>query len=134
MKSGILLTGAPMTDRHTKRLRTLMAFSFVLGVLAAGNAIATGHAQCSDCHKNATPKEQGAELVHPLETLCTTCHEAQEGMGQHAVGVAPKSGNAGPLPLIDGRIACITCHDSHVETPGLLRINSEKLCLACHEQ
>jgi predicted CXXCH cytochrome family protein len=103
-------------------------------LLAAAGQGANIHPKCTDCHVATEPTEKSADLIRPLETLCTECHPAAEGFTQHAIGVAPEGGDAGGLPLVDGKIACITCHDSHVTTRGLLRINSEALCRACHDQ
>lgn len=108
--------------------------SFIIGLLMVGSVSGAIHEKCTDCHTNIEPKKDSAQLVRPLDTLCTECHVEQQGITQHAIGVPPENGDAGGLPLLDGKIACITCHDSHVTTRGLLRINSEDLCRACHDQ
>ncbi len=90
-----------------------------------------GHKLCTDCHLTATPAAGNSGLTHPVETLCTSCHKTGGG-SDHAVGVPPGVDGTGGLPLVAGKIACITCHDMHAETRMLLRINTEELCLACH--
>lgn len=107
---------------------------FLTGPTHSANNDPQLHEACTVCHVDAKPTEKSAALVRPLDTLCTECHAAKEGFTQHAIGVAPLGGDAGGLPLVEGKIACITCHDSHVTTKGLLRINSEELCRACHNK
>ncbi len=94
-------------------------------------AALVGHERCTDCHLTAAPTPEHNELTHSIETLCTGCHE-NGGNSDHAVGVPPGVEGTGGLPLVAGKIACITCHDMHAGTRMLLRINTEALCLACH--
>ena len=89
-----------------------------------------GHKACTDCHQATTPTDAN-DLKEPVTTLCISCHK-YGGRSDHAIGVLPGASGTGPLPLVEGKIECITCHNMHAETRMLLRINSEKLCLACH--
>lgn len=90
-----------------------------------------GHKFCTDCHLTSKPASDGSDLIRPVTTLCIECHQ-KGGRNDHAVGVLPGVDGTGELPLVDGKIGCITCHNMHVETRMLLRLNTEELCLACH--
>ncbi len=116
-----------ITDQAT-RLFFLLLITLSLNI---GWAAPVGHQLCTDCHLAATPTADSNDLIHPIETLCTSCHE-NGGASDHAVGVPPGVEGTGGLPLVAGKIACITCHNMHTETRMLLRINTEALCLACH--
>jgi len=90
-----------------------------------------GHKSCTDCHLTAKPASDGSDLTQPVTVLCINCHK-YGGRSDHAVGIPPGTEGTGGLPLVAGKIACITCHNMHAETRMLLRINTEDLCLACH--
>lgn len=74
---------------------------------------------------------------------CRGCHET-DGLFSHPVGVAPSMSVPAALPLVDGEIACITCHDdrsaeAHLQArqnhSPLLRIPGEGagFCCQCHD-
>jgi hypothetical protein len=71
---------------------------------------------CAACHVRA-PREGAAALRTDAPTLCGNCHQGHvhAGVAEH-VGATPDPAPEG-LTLVDGRIACITCHDVHDETP-----------------
>ena len=119
------------TSNHPRNI-AILALVFFFGMFVAGNGISAGHEQCTDCHFSSEPDEKGGDLIRTLETLCAECHKNRTGKGQHAVGVFLGPDYKGELPLINGKIECVTCHDSHVKTKGLLRINGEELCTSCH--
>ena len=87
---------------------------------------------CSTCH---VPHGSGGMLAlkEPVTLLCIGCHPDRKGSAEHKVDSVPSMLIAG-LPLIEGKLACITCHDPHANTNGkMLRMSPEKLCLACHK-
>jgi predicted CXXCH cytochrome family protein len=52
---------------------------------------------------------------------------------EHKVNVVPSMRVKG-LPLSDGKITCVTCHDPHKNRYGkLLRVKAKELCLTCHK-
>lgn len=115
----------------THQTTVLIFFLLLMLLLNISWAEPVGHKLCTDCHQTATPASDGSDLLQPVTTLCTSCHE-NGGNADHAVGVPPGVDGTGGLPLVAGKIACITCHNMHAETRMLLRINTEELCLACH--
>ncbi len=93
------------------------------------------------------------DIVNAPET-CLGCHDASVGDSRrkvwlehgHQTGIAPSEGMNVPdeLPLVDGKLACSTCHSAHGMPPEgreptladvfFLRIDNEDsaLCTACH--
>jgi len=74
---------------------------------------------------------------------CSGCHET-DGLFSHPVGVAPSMSVPAGLPLVNGEIACITCHDdrsaeAHLQArqnhSPLLRIPAAGagFCCQCHD-
>lgn len=74
---------------------------------------------------------------------CESCHAIDAGFS-HPVGVAPSMPVPAGLPLIAGRITCITCHDSssaalhrqaRLNGSSLLRMpdSGAGLCSQCHD-
>lgn len=121
---------------------------------------------CAVCHIEwVEPLASGTatELIAPPETMrddpfvsraenCVSCHDGSVVDSRrpvwrdhgHSGGKAPPDGMQVPdrLPLVDGKIACRTCHTAHVRGgPGenfaeavFLRIEKEpgELCVSCH--
>jgi predicted CXXCH cytochrome family protein len=86
---------------------------------------------CSLCH---TPEGalKGGELKNALPQLCLDCHQDRTSPSEHKVDIIP-SMDVKDLPLFDGKITCVTCHDPHGNINGrLLRMPAKKLCLVCH--
>lgn len=88
--------------------------------------------ECNICH--VSHKMKGAGLIKPVSELCAICHpERKKPEMEHVVDVVPSMDVSG-LPLIEGKMTCVTCHDSHKNTfPSMLRISPEKLCQSCHQ-
>ena len=116
------------TIRHIIYLFSLL---FLLLLTNICFAEPVGHKLCTDCHLTSKPASDGSDLIHPAIELCIGCHE-KGTRNDHAIDVAPGIYGTNGLPLISGKIACITCHNVHVETRMLLRISAKKLCSACH--
>ncbi|TAL24568.1 MAG: hypothetical protein EPN94_07045 [Nitrospirae bacterium] len=95
----------------------------------------TAHKDCNMCH---LPHKMGGGILlsKPLSELCSSCHQARIGAGEHKVGIKPSMPTEG-LPLdTDGKITCITCHDPHGAKgyESLLRAPSfTELCKKCHK-
>ncbi len=94
----------------------------------------TAHADCNVCHN---PHQRGGKIFwkKPLEELCSSCHQARIGAGEHKVGIKPSTPVEG-LPLTEGKITCITCHDPHGAKgfDNLLRERTfTDLCKKCHK-
>lgn len=68
---------------------------------------------------------------------CAECHGSMTGPpgGHHPLAAMSPATLASPrLPLADGRMTCLTCHDLTVSHPGQLRLPMAEsaLCRACH--
>ncbi len=87
---------------------------------------------CGICHIPHKVKEKGL-LKKTISELCFECHKDREVPTDHVVDVIP-SMEVGELVLTDGKMTCVTCHDSHKNTyPNMLRTTPETLCQKCHD-
>jgi predicted CXXCH cytochrome family protein len=87
---------------------------------------------CSTCHASHGSGGMLA-LKEPVTQLCIGCHPDRKGSAEHKVDVVPSMRVTG-LPLAEGKVSCITCHDPHSNIHGkMLRLSPDKLCLACHK-
>jgi predicted CXXCH cytochrome family protein len=65
--------------------------------------------------------------------LCLECHPNGKNPSEHVTDVVP-SMVVEELPLTEGRMTCITCHDEHKNTyRGMLRVRLGELCRTCHQ-
>lgn len=87
---------------------------------------------CSACHGSHNTNVPEPLLVKPLSALCLGCHQDRTAPNEHVVDVVPKTKVQG-LPLKDGKMTCVTCHDPHKNVNGkMLRLPQKDLCLRCH--
>ncbi|WP_455204769.1 cytochrome c3 family protein [Kaarinaea lacus] len=93
----------------------------------------SAHDSCSNCHINPEPNTTDFALHFPMPQLCVNCHPDRIGAGEHIINVAAPSNMTMALPLSNGLVTCITCHDPHVYTPSRLRVDKQQLCSACHQ-
>lgn len=75
------------------------------------------------------------------DSRCGGCHATATGLS-HPVGVQPSMPVPADLPLEQGQITCVTCHDdssaeaharARLQHNSLLRTNAD-LCSQCHDQ
>lgn len=86
---------------------------------------------CTLCHNDPAPKDR-ASLKKKLSALCLDCHRSRVAPTEHKVDIVP-SMQVKKLPLDNGKMTCVTCHDPHRNRYGaLLRMRETDLCLACH--
>lgn len=88
------------------------------------------HTTCITCHIEEGP----SALREEINETCIRCHPPHPGK-DHPVNVIQKN-VPDKLPLDKKNyITCITCHEPHGRgTVGkLLRMDANKLCIACHE-
>jgi predicted CXXCH cytochrome family protein len=86
---------------------------------------------CTICHVTEGAGN-GALLKKKPPELCLDCHPDRVPPGEHKVDIVP-SAPVKKLPLTDGKITCITCHDPHKNLYGkLLRMPETELCTVCH--
>ncbi len=89
---------------------------------------------CTVCHTSHDIAGKTAALKKPLQELCIDCHADRAAPNEHKVGVAPQAA-VKTLPLKDGKITCITCHDPHKGTyRKMLRVPPKDLCITCHNK
>ena len=87
---------------------------------------------CSICH--IAHRMKGTGLVKKaISDLCLECHPDSKKSTGHVVDVVPSMDVNGFL-LVEGKVTCVSCHDSHKNTfTSMLRTESEKLCQGCHD-
>ncbi len=88
---------------------------------------------CNLCHVSHMMK--GTSLLKkPISELCTECHPNSKAPSEHIVDVVPSMSVVG-LPLTKGRLTCVTCHEPHKNSYGvMLRVSPENLCQLCHKK
>lgn len=87
---------------------------------------------CSLCHPSSGTGEPRPELLKKLSDLCLDCHPDRKSPAEHRFDIVP-SMPVRDLPLSDGRITCVTCHDPHADPyRKMLRVQPKDLCLQCH--
>jgi predicted CXXCH cytochrome family protein len=110
-----------------------------------------GHGACVTCHRTGDPSadipsQPFAGGIEP-SSACLDCHHYESN--HHPVNIAPTEGSAAAsqsgLPLYDGQIRCLTCHQAHSDPahnklnggPMLLRggpyPDQRALCFQCHD-
>ena len=86
------------------------------------------HGDCGVCHGSTGVDNQGA-LVLQEPALCQQCHSNR---ADHIILVRPGKMKT-ELPLSNGLMTCITCHDYHSDQSLQLRLPTPALCNACHD-
>ena|SRR3990172_998231 len=87
--------------------------------------------KCSFCHAGHSGS---AELLKKdINELCKGCHAERIAKGEHRVGMSPPMPVKG-LPLYNGYMSCITCHDPHSKSVFMLRKPTKELCISCHNK
>jgi predicted CXXCH cytochrome family protein len=98
------------------------------GDLPAQVAASELHADCLFCH--LTDSQTDGSLILPEPRVCQLCHIPHN---DHAILTRPTTVEPS-LPLTDGLMTCVTCHDPHSPEPLQLRLPATRLCLACHNR
>jgi len=104
-----------------------LQFLCLAGLLISGGALGADH-NCADCHRSTDPNNN--DLIQPLSGLCADCHIERIAAGEHVVDI-PVNIPSNTLPLENGQLTCITCHDPHKVFAGL-RMGGMVLCRECH--
>lgn len=83
---------------------------------------------CTTCHSAHRPKSPQAQLKTASVTeTCATCHKTQ----------AFKARRSGHMPLREGKMDCVSCHNPHGSTNvKLLKVGNwvNESCLSCHTE
>jgi predicted CXXCH cytochrome family protein len=86
---------------------------------------------CAICHI-MNSKNEAVQLIQPITKLCTSCHPDRKTPSEHIVDIVPSMAVNG-LPLMNGNMTCVSCHDSHENRhKAMLRVDPKDLCLLCH--
>jgi predicted CXXCH cytochrome family protein len=95
--------------------------------------------ECDLCHADAD--KDPSRLEPMFNSKCMGCHPDVNQSLSHSVDIAPAISIPGDMPLVNGRMGCITCHyfhpfsDKHKNRSGNLLRRSGKgalFCNACH--
>ena len=87
---------------------------------------------CAVCHLPEDGRPAGI-LKKPLSDLCLECHADRQAPNEHKVDIIPSMAVT-DLPLMEGKMTCVTCHDPHSATyPQMLRTAPKNLCFRCHK-
>ena len=135
---------------YSKQLGFPIVLSVIAGLLLLLTTLFLGQAEASDkkkrktfklpeikkdcalCHGSHEVKKGTILLKKPVSELCLECHPDRKTPNEHKVDIVP-SMQVKQLPLTEGKITCMTCHDPHQNTHGsLLRMPEPELCIACH--
>jgi DmsE family decaheme c-type cytochrome len=83
---------------------------------------------CTSCHSVHAPKSTGGQLKAKTQTeLCASCHRDK----------VAKLDRSGHMPVREGKMQCMTCHNVHGSTNvKLLRKGDSisELCTSCHAE
>jgi predicted CXXCH cytochrome family protein len=87
---------------------------------------------CGLCHREHGAQKGMVLLNKPVQELCIECHPDRTTPNEHMVDIVP-SMRVKKLPLLNGKMTCITCHDPHKNPYGkMLRAPQRDLCFICH--
>ena len=87
---------------------------------------------CAICHI-MNSRNKAEQLIKPITVLCMTCHPDRKTPSEHMVDIVPSMAVKG-LPLMNGKMTCVSCHDSHENRhKAMLRVDPRDLCLLCHD-
>lgn len=130
------------------RSTVAIALGVLTGCFAVALAADTGPCTVGTADRSGTPV-----------SACTSCHGATRRDGERSTFQMPGNGFSHPvdvdldavrsanpgryasreelpafLPLANGRITCLTCHDGRAGNPhALARASQREMCLACHQ-
>jgi len=98
------------------------------------------HSDCTFCHGTKETKPDSPQFNAEPSSLCFDCHDYQKN--HHPVDFRPTDYVEFPLPLYDGMVRCLTCHEihggpDHTGSPRLLRggpylLDRREMCSKCH--
>jgi predicted CXXCH cytochrome family protein len=97
------------------------------------------HVDCVHCHGTANPGPDSPQFAADPSSLCFDCHDYKEN--HHPVDFRPTGGSEFALPVYNGIVRCLTCHEihggpNHKGSPKLLRggpyPDRRTICSKCH--
>jgi len=72
------------------------------------------------------------EVINKEPQICLNCHPERAHKPEHVINVKVKEPISAPLPLLNGMVTCVTCHDPFGTSKHLLRYDKKTLCAVCH--
>jgi hypothetical protein len=96
--------------------------------------------KCPLCHKNDV-RQDAKDLKPILSSVCEDCHAEMRQKPSHPVDVYPRTAVPLDMPLVDGKLGCISCHFVHPSSISnrkfsynLLRRPGKGMtfCITCH--
>ncbi len=88
---------------------------------------------CKLCGNNTVSLgDFNAEIINKAPEICIKCHPDRVGKPEHVIDVKVATPITEPLPLYNGKVTCVTCHDPFGTSRHLLRYDKQILCGACH--
>lgn len=99
--------------------------------------------QCSICHETVDGTNEAMDLPPVSSKICITCHPGIAGSMSHPVDVTPSNSLPAEMPLVHGRLSCLTCHfvhptslQAHAFRRSLLRKAGmgAQFCMTCHRR
>ncbi len=120
--SAAMLVAAAHPTAQAQRAATVGDGVCTLGVADRAH---TPSSRCLACHDGSAARSLGAS--HPVEVSYLA---AATSAGPTAMPPAPPA----ELPLVEGRVACTTCHDGRAPLPARTALAGDALCYACHRK
>ena len=123
----------------------IIVFFILIGIISAvyglsGEPHEFSSGECSICHFN----EKGTPMnLKPDITFgCETCHSEHREVVSHPTDIYPTLPIPKDMPLMEGRLTCITCHYVHPEEKNLFikkhyflrrQVRGPFFCRICHK-
>jgi hypothetical protein len=99
--------------------------------------------QCDLCHRAADDTNQATDSPQVSSKTCIACHPGMMVDMSHPVEITPRNPLPPGMPLIKGRLSCLTCHFVHPKMRftkpvcrSLLRktATGPQFCMTCHDR
>jgi len=123
----------------------LIVFFILAGIIAvvyglSGEPHEFSSGECSICHFDE--KKAPMNLNPDITSGCETCHSELREVQSHPTDIYPTLSIPKDMPLIEGRLTCITCHYVHPKEKNLSikkhyflrrQVRGPFFCGVCHE-
>lgn len=88
---------------------------------------------CKFCGNNVVSMgDFDKEIISKAPEICVSCHPDRTRKPEHVINVKVANPVLTSLPLHNGMVTCVTCHDPFSTAKHLLRSDKKTLCTACH--
>jgi predicted CXXCH cytochrome family protein len=97
------------------------------------------YGECAICHPSV--RTDPSEINPDITGSCQVCHDDLNEIQMHPTDITPRLSIPRDMPLLDGRMTCLTCHYVHperkkqfVKRDTLLRrqVRGQLFCSICH--